>query len=150
MDDNALVIEWDRVNPNIDLIRFINEARVGLLFPDTTQQHTLSNSAVHSVTSSVRTSDKETNDVSDFDALIIIDSTWQEARKIYNRSPYLKELKKVSIDSSVGSIYELRRNQLEGGLCTAECAAHILKQCGNLQSAEKIMDLLRLQISVTN
>ena len=151
LDDNALVIEWDRVNPNLDLIRLINEAKVGLLFPDITQQNSSAISAVHSsVTSSVRTvvstSDKVTDAVTDFDALIIIDSTWQEARKIYNRSPYLKVLEKMSIDNSVNSIYQLRRNQREGGLCTAECAAHILFQVGLSQSAEQIMTLLKQQI----
>ncbi|MCL1066433.1 DTW domain-containing protein [Shewanella olleyana] len=146
LDEDAWVIEWDRVNPNKALIELITTSRVGLLYPET-ETETETETENNSGNSKVAGNNKA---VSEFEALIIIDSTWQEARKIYNRSPYLKMLKKVSINNSAESIYKLRRNQREGGLCTAECAAYVLKQCGDLQYAESIMDLLRLQISVTN
>ncbi|WP_153914265.1 tRNA-uridine aminocarboxypropyltransferase [Shewanella sp. TC10] len=142
LDEDAWVIEWDRVKPNEALIELIISSSVGLLFPETEKDKQTEN---NSGNAKVAANNKV---ISDFDALIIIDSTWQEARKIFNRSPYLKTLNKVSINNSEDSIYKLRRNQLEGGLCTAECAAHILKQYGNSSCAEKIMDLLRLQIDL--
>jgi DTW domain-containing protein YfiP len=49
--------------------------------------------------------------------LVLIDATWQEARKMFNQSPYLKALPKVLLINSPKSIYPLRRNQIEGGLC---------------------------------
>ena len=52
--------------------------------------------------------------------------TWQEARKIFNKSPYLKNLPRAQIKPRQASQYQLRRNQPEGGLCTAECVVEIL------------------------
>ncbi|MDO6611633.1 tRNA-uridine aminocarboxypropyltransferase [Shewanella sp. 1_MG-2023] len=147
LEERALVIPWDRVNPNPELTQLIASAKVGLLFPELPAQPSLVVGSIDSaerIDTSIRL---ESDTFSNFDALVIIDSTWQEARKIYNRSPYLKQLKKVSIDSKVESIYQLRRNQLEGGLCTAECAAHILSQVGELESAESIMKCLKEQIA---
>lgn len=62
-----------------------------------------------------------------FSKYIILDGTWQEARKIVNRSPYLQDLPKVMLNSSAPSRYTLRRNQKEQGLCTAECVIELLK-----------------------
>jgi len=47
-----------------------------------------------------------------FKHYILIDSTWQEARKIYNRSPYLHSLPCVRLAVGQVSRYSLRRNQL--------------------------------------
>ncbi|RLV60233.1 DTW domain-containing protein [Parashewanella curva] len=69
---------------------------------------------------------------------MVLDGTWQEARKIYNKSSYLKELPKVKIEPSSTSIYQLRRNQKPNGLCTAECVAELLKAKGSVMAAEKL------------
>jgi DTW domain-containing protein YfiP len=89
-----------------------------------------------------------------FDSCIIIDGTWQEAQKIYNKSPYLQTLPRLKIAGAKKSIYSLRRNQKESGLCTAECAAEVLKVSGHLQQANEIEQQLvgfieasKLQIS---
>ena len=74
----------------------------------------------------------------DFDNLILIDSTWQEARKIYNRSPYLQALPRVQLSTDNTSNYSLRRNQLEGGLCTAECVIELLRQSKQTELAEAL------------
>nr|WP_269777525.1 MULTISPECIES: tRNA-uridine aminocarboxypropyltransferase [unclassified Marinomonas] len=58
---------------------------------------------------------------------IIIDGTWQQARKIYNQSPYLQKFKHHEIQG-VKSVYNKRRNQKNIGLCTAEVAIHILTE----------------------
>ncbi|ARD21763.1 tRNA-uridine aminocarboxypropyltransferase [Shewanella japonica] len=171
LKDDALVVVWDRVNPDLQLLNMINTCKVGLLYPDNQQ---LSDAKVPEATvqqplcqmhpnveqikehrqeqhqernqDQNREQQQKTNQ-DKFDALILIDATWQEARKIYNRSDYLKALQKISISSQHESIYQLRRNQVEGGLCTAECAAHILLASGEPQKAEQIMALLVQQIA---
>lgn len=72
--------------------------------------------------------------ITDFDNIIVLDATWQEARKIFNRSPYLKDLPRAQLQPQQASQYQLRRNQLDGGLCTAECVVEILKlkSCGDI------------------
>lgn len=62
--------------------------------------------------------------------LVIIDSTWQQARKIYNHSPYLQALPTFALTEVQVSRFTLRRNQVEGGLCTVETVAELAKLKG--------------------
>ena len=57
--------------------------------------------------------------------IIVIDGTWQQARKMYNQSPYLKQFKHYEI-ADIKSVYSKRRNQKNTGLCTAEVVIHLL------------------------
>lgn len=110
---DTLTIIWQRKQPDPDLLEIIQNDRVALVYPaeDTVAATELEN----------------------FDYFILIDSTWQEARKIYNHSPYLYDIPCVQISATQKSSYQLRRNQREGGLCTAECAIELLRQ-GRLDS----------------
>ena len=115
---NCQLFIWDRVTPNPELLARIERESVALLYP---------------------TEDSETADnCGTFDSGIILDGTWQEAQKMYNRSPYLKPLKKVKIAPEQASAYTLRRNQKASGLCTAECAIEILKLNHCVSQAEQL------------
>ncbi|MCW8128614.1 DTW domain-containing protein [Microbulbifer halophilus] len=76
----------------------------------------------------------------DFEQVILIDATWQEARKIYNHSPYLRAAPQFALTSDAASRYRLRRNQPEGGLCTAECVIEILRRHGEECAAGRLED----------
>jgi len=65
--------------------------------------------------------------------IIILDGTWQQARKMYNQSPYLKKFKHYEIQN-IKSVYSKRRNQKKIGLCTAEVVIHLLEQNQHPQS----------------
>ncbi len=78
------------------------------------------------------------DDISQIENFIILDGTWQEAGKIYNKSPYLKEMRTFTLKSKNKSVYNLRRNQKDGGLCTAECVIELLKMKGDIKSSEKL------------
>jgi DTW domain-containing protein YfiP len=108
--EKAHVVVWNRVAPDPDLLKTIGEGSIALLYPSVDSQ--------------------PVSEASDYQNYIIIDGTWQEAQKIYNRSPYLKYLPAIEIPANKPSAYHLRRNQREGGLCTAECAIEILKGRG--------------------
>jgi DTW domain-containing protein YfiP len=73
--------------------------------------------------------------------LIILDATWQLARKMYNQSAYLKQLPAISLDSTQKSVYQLRRNQQEMGWCTAESVSMLLSALGYLPAAAKLQQL---------
>jgi DTW domain-containing protein YfiP len=66
-------------------------------------------------------------DLTAFSNLLIIDATWQLARKIYNQSPYLHTLPSIKLVGAEPSRYLLRRNQLQTGWCTAEIAVILLR-----------------------
>jgi len=72
-------------------------------------------------------------------AFIILDGTWKEARRIFRKSDFLKDLPIVSLEPSYESNYNLRRGAAEGNLCTIEAAIEILKMNGERFSSQ-VMD----------
>jgi DTW domain-containing protein len=76
--------------------------------------------------------------------LILLDATWQEAQKMYNQSPYLHDLTNVLIEQKGPSVYRLRRNQKDYGLCTAECVSVLLNQLGLPNDAQALLQNLAI------
>ncbi|MEY4122361.1 MAG: hypothetical protein RLZZ457_1199 [Pseudomonadota bacterium] len=71
------------------------------------------------------------NDVSNMPAdkrplFILLDGTWDEARKMFRKSPYLQRFPVLSLHPEHLSRYRLRRAQHEAHLCTAEVGAMCL------------------------
>jgi len=128
LQENATVIIWDRVNPNQILLNAINEGKSALLYPSSGNQVSASST-------------------NNFENYIIIDGTWQEARKIYNQSPYLKTIPTVELSRDKPSAYHLRRNQKNGGLCTAECAIELLQTEGFAEQANDLQTAFLKHIS---
>ena len=104
---NCQHILWQRTQADPSLIRAIKQGEAVLLTQQGNGEHIL--------------------DISNVKHLIVIDGTWQEARKIYNKSPYLKQAKWHKMTNTPSSRYNLRRNQIPDGLCTAECIIEALK-----------------------
>src|SRR5215510_1174009 len=61
-------------------------------------------------------------------AFVLLDGTWSQARKIFNRSPYLQSLPKMSIQPEGPSTYKLRRQRCAQHLSTVEVAIALLAQ----------------------
>ncbi|MCP4955836.1 tRNA-uridine aminocarboxypropyltransferase [Photobacterium aquimaris] len=72
--------------------------------------------------------------------LIIIDATWQEARKMVRKSPWLNQLPRIALIPENTSSYSLRRNQQPGHLCTCEVGIELLKQLHHPQAAQQLQD----------
>jgi len=107
LGDKAEVIVWQRKQPSTRLLDYIAQGSTALLYP-LNESQPISKSDVYQY-------------------YIIIDGTWQEAQKIYNRSPYLHPLPTVKIQLDGPSAYKLRRNQRPDCLCTAECVIEALR-----------------------
>ncbi|MDP7319672.1 MAG: tRNA-uridine aminocarboxypropyltransferase [Bacteriovoracaceae bacterium] len=56
--------------------------------------------------------------------LIVPDGTWRQAKKIKRREPLLENVQSVKITPSQKSIYPLRRQKFEYGLCTHEAISY--------------------------
>lgn len=110
-------IIWARNTPNPSLLDAIRHENTVLLYP---------------------VDDADDAPIESFENIILLDATWQEARKIFNKSPYLKSLPRAHIKPRQISQYQLRRNQPEGGLCTAECVVEILIAKNHLDIAERL------------
>jgi len=120
IDHSSGIVErilWQRVNPNKELLCLVKNNNALLLYP----------------------SEQESNaEIEDYENFIIIDGTWQEARKIYNKTPYLKCAPQHFLKTANGSDYRLRKNQVPSGLCTLECVINVLKAKDENKLAEKL------------
>lgn len=121
------LIEWMRKEPSQDLLRLIaEEDELYLLYPEMDEDKNAdmasskeSNSKTHNLNTEIYSQNLEKNKSI---YIIILDGTWQEAQKIYNRSDYLKGIKRLSLSPDSLSEYKLRRKKDEKHLCTVEAA----------------------------
>jgi DTW domain-containing protein YfiP len=120
LGDGAEQLRWDRTNPPSGLVAEIEAGGVALVYPGG--------------------DDMSDDDLSAITRFILIDGTWHEARKIYQRSPYLRKVRLVSLKPAGLSQYNLRKNQKEACLCTAECVIEILRQTGRIAQAQRLLE----------
>lgn len=79
---------------------------------------------------------------------IILDGTWQEAKKMLNKSPWLQSIPQVHLDITSESSYTLRRNQDSGHLCTCEVGVELLKALDEDEPARLINDYYQHYLKV--
>jgi len=122
-DSNDIVerILWERVNPDKDLTRLIDNNEAILLYSKGESSSEVSSAIIE-----------------EYENIIIIDSTWQEAKKIFNQSAYLKNAPQFTLKTESDSLYKLRANQPKGGLCTIECIIEVLIIKGQHKMASKL------------
>lgn len=120
LGDTAEQIVWDRTKPPAKLVDEIEAGGVALVYPGGTE--------------SIE------GGFEDINHFILIDSTWHEARKIHQRSPYLHNIRRVCLKPGAKSVYNLRKNQKEACLCTAECVIEILRASDRNDDAEKLRE----------
>ncbi|RJX65290.1 DTW domain-containing protein [Vibrio sinensis] len=122
------VHRWNRTEPCEDLLTLINNPSYVpfLLFPSDESQ-----SVEHCQQLS-----KQQNAIPLF---IVLDGTWQEAKKMLRKSLWLQALPQVHITPKAASTYQLRRNQGEGHLCTLEVGSEIVRALGQEKEAQQLM-----------
>lgn len=130
-------IVWQRTNPNSKLVKLIEDKKALLLYPakGTTDPLT-ENFEIDEREIGER--ETENHKIEDFEHVVIIDGTWQQSRKIFNKSPYLKKMPTATLNAPQPSKYKLRRNQTQGGLCTIECVIEVLKLSGEITLASNL------------
>lgn len=129
--DSTEIFIWERTVQPAKLIEFIEggDFEVYLLFPaDEENKHR----------------EKKFERSSKNVAFMIIDGTWQEARKIFNRSPYLRVLPLLTLSMDNESSFKLRRGIPEGGICTIEAAMKVLELNGEHSSAKALEETFEL------
>lgn len=114
-------VTWRRTQPDAQLLAAIDAGSIAILSPDAEEGHC----------------------IGDFDSFVLLDSTWQEANKMFSRSDYLQALPKVSLQTEQPSEFVLRANQLEGGLSTVECVIALLQQHDRNAEAEQLQQIFR-------
>ncbi|MDD1781985.1 DTW domain-containing protein [Enterovibrio sp. ZSDZ35] len=109
---------WHRKAPPVELLTLLADpaAEPYLVFPGET--------AISLDTAVRRTTSKPEAKPIHF---IIIDATWQQARKMLRKSPWLEDVPTVCLPDNLTTAYQLRRNQPDGGLCTCEVGILLLE-----------------------
>ncbi|MDD2899645.1 MAG: DTW domain-containing protein [Desulfuromonadaceae bacterium] len=120
LGDAAEQLRWDRMVPPAGLVEEIEAGGVALIYPGAVNEND--------------------GDLSDIKRCILIDGTWHEARKIHQRSPYLQNIRRIGLKIDEKSAYNLRKNQKEFGLCTAECVIEVLRLAGDISAAEELQE----------
>lgn len=121
LGEAAEQLQWDRLKPPPGLVEEIESGGVALVYPGPRDQEK-----------------DDADDLSGIKRFILIDGTWHQARKIHQRSPYLRKARRVSLTPAGESQYNLRKNQKESCLCTAECVIEILLGIGMTEHAEQL------------
>lgn len=69
---------------------------------------------------------------------IVLDGTWAEAGKMFRKSPWLANFPVLSLSLATPSEYRLRTAHGNGHHCTAEVAATLLHQAGDVTAADAL------------
>ncbi len=118
-------IVWERTSPNSILLNLIRGNNAALVYTRT---------------------DAPSACIDDVENFIIPDGTWQESRKIVNKSPWLHQVPRITLHNTSESSFKLRRNQVQGGLCTVECIVELLK----IKGMPDLADLLEKKYHLFN
>lgn len=78
---------------------------------------------------------------------ILLDATWQEARKIERKTHWLESVQRVAFIPSAPSAYQLRRNQKPGELCTLEVALELLTALKEDHNAKQLNHFFRFMMA---
>ena len=144
---------WSRVKPDLELVTKLARKEAKLLFPKP-KCDIIEQELAHHLEAKNGPVLEPMHDISKAryqalnaktipQVLVILDATWQEARKMYRQSPYLKQASTCYLEQKSQSNYQLRRNQLEGGLCTIECIITIEHLLGHHDTADLLMSAYR-------
>ena len=138
--DEAELIVWRRTEPDPAIVKACSTGMAALLYPSSEMYPNSESESESEPEKTQALSDEFVVDGS-IDTFVVIDATWQEARKIYNKSPYLQAAQKISLSSQDPSLYKLRRNQKPGGLSTAESVMKLLTMQNRHEASAKLADL---------
>lgn len=129
--DKVQRVTWSRVHADTALIAALASQQAILLFPK--------EDAKMSVASAENQAEYNLDPTVDAIAktVVILDATWQEARKMFRQSPYLKTAARLALNES-RSQFALRRNQITDGLCTVECIIALWQQVGWTHAAAQL------------
>ena len=135
-------ILWERKKPNKDLVRLIENNEAVLLYSTGESLPVVIPEVIPETSSlglKVLSSPVTKVTIEEYENIIIIDSTWQEAKKIYKHSHYLKNAPQFTLKTTNDSLYKLRANQPKGGLCTIECIIEVLRLKGQEKAAAELL-----------
>ncbi len=124
---NAHIHLWQRTTPPQELTEVLeNKDYLPLLLYPAEQSIPVSDA--------IKLAD-QTNKIPYF---IVLDGTWQEAKKMERKSHWLSSIPRIALSPTHSSQFHLRRNQKENALCTLEIIAELLDEFDSGNDGEKL------------
>ncbi|RXJ74279.1 DTW domain-containing protein [Veronia nyctiphanis] len=122
--EDTVCFIWSRTKPDRDMLRMLSDSKWQpyVVFP---AQYAMPERVVEA----------PTNDGNKRPLFIVIDGTWQEAKKIFRKSQWLTQFPVLSIQTDAASRYKVRSANGENQLATAEVAAKVLDLAGEKQAS---------------
>lgn len=77
--------------------------------------------------------------------LIVPDGSWRQAKKFHKRVPLFKEIRHVKLAKIPESIYELRKQKSDKGVCTLEAIALALEVIESKEAKEELFKILKIK-----
>lgn len=77
--------------------------------------------------------------------LVVPDGSWRQAKKFHKRIPQFKNIQHVKLAHIPESIYELRKQRTEKGVCTLEAIAHALGVIENVDVKDELLKILKIK-----
>ena len=133
------VFTWYRTEPDERLLELLADERFApfVIFPDDQPDYAdrvVGMEAVHDA------KDPATGAGARIPVFIILDGTWRQARRIFRRSQYLERLPVLPLSTERETRYRLRKPASSAHLCTAEVAAELLRQAGDVEAGDVLDD----------
>ncbi len=122
---NTLAFSWSRTDPDPALLATVADPhyQAVIVFPESyAEPH-------RTIINHPPTVDKPL-------LFIILDGTWNEACKMFRKSPWLNQYPLISLDISTTSQYRLREASQPQQHCTVEVAIALLAAAGEVQAAD--------------
>lgn len=128
------VFTWYRTLPDERLLSLLEDERFApfVIFPDDQPDYADRVVGIDAV-ETARTHAK-------VPVFLLLDGTWRQARRIFRKSPYLDRLPVLPLSTDRLTRYRLRKPASSAHLCTAEVAAELLRQSGDVDAAEVLDD----------
>ncbi|WP_254275800.1 tRNA-uridine aminocarboxypropyltransferase [Halomonas sp. 3H] len=128
------VFTWYRTTPDERLLALLEDERYApfVIFPDDQPDYADRVVGIDAVA--------EAKAAGWVPALILLDGTWRQARRIFRKSPYLDRLPVLPLRTERLTRYRLRKPASPAHLCTAEVAAELLRQAGDADAAQVLDD----------
>ncbi|MFY0991909.1 tRNA-uridine aminocarboxypropyltransferase [Halomonas sp. C05BenzN] len=128
------VFTWYRTVPDERLLARLEDARFApfVIFPDDQPDYADRVVDIEAVAGAKRRGR--------IPVFILLDGTWRQARRIFRKSPYLDRLPVLPLATDRLTRYRLRKPASAAHLCTAEVAAELLRQSGDVVAAETLDD----------
>lgn len=128
------VFTWYRVAPDATLLALLDDPAYApfVIFPDDQPDY------AHRVVGMEAVAEVQRD--ARIPIFILLDGTWRQARRIFRKSPYLDALPVLPLRSARLTRYRLRKPASQAHLCTAEVAAELLRQGGDVDAAGVLDD----------